>query len=400
MSYSLRRLKLFFPHKAFYKVPYLVPPWKEEEMGLLWDFFLRNKQLSGNNFEEEIKKHYKVSSNLIFFDAGRQALKTLLKNLSFPLGSEIIIPVLCCSILVRVIKECGLVASLADIGEDLCLTVDSIRKVVSTKTKGVILVHAGGAAASEYTKIVEFCKKNGLFLIDNAAQAWGNQIDGVWLGGMGNAGIVSFGLGKSTFGMGGGMLISNLRKIDDMGEQKNYSKFALMAFYLRYMKRGYTAPWFMCADKLNRKSENCNPKNISYFDKAIQHSLFKKIDTLIKERATISLEIISMLDKKPISFPQRNNLHVWTKLIIRLPEKLRNALERHLFMNRIETEDYYYPLHLKPDWKPRVKSNFSGYAVAEEAYKELLVLPNSPSLTLAHLNYLYGIIEKFKKQYL
>lgn len=401
MFHSLRRLKLFNPYKAFYKIPYLIPPWGVNEINLFWRYLQGFREISVIGFEEEIRKKLKAGYQITFFDSARHALKMLLKTLSFPCRSEIIIPTLCCGTVASVIEECALVSSLADVGEDLCLTVDSIKKVMSPKTKGVILVHAGGAQAREYKKIIEFCNKEGLYLIDNAAQAWGNQIDEIWLGGRGNAGLISFGIGKSTFGMGGGMLISTLSKLRNMGESKIYNKTALMTFYLQYLKRSYTAPLFMYINKLRKGLGNHNLKvrDISYFDKLLQYSLFKKIDTLIEKRKMISLEIMSIFDK-PSLFPQIDNLHIWTKLIIRLPEKSRNTFQKYLYLNKVETEDYCYPLHLRPYWKTRGKISLSGYPVAEQIYRELLVLPNSPRLTSSQLNYLYNVVKNFKERHL
>lgn len=400
MQNYLRKFKLLYPYKAFYKVPYLVPPWGEDEVKLFWDYWANPQHLPSDTFEEGLKKGLKVDANIFLVDSGRSALRALFRELSFPKGSEIIIPVLCCGAVPGVIKESGLVPSLADIGPDLCLTVDNIKKSISPKTKGVMLVHAGGAAASEYDRIAEFCSKNGLYFIDNAAPAWGNRINGIWLGGQGDSGVISFGLGKSTFGPGGGMLISKLSKVKGMGEHKLYNKAGLMLFYLKYLKRGYTAPLFMYAEKLMKGIENNDVRAINPFDRAIQSSIFKDLSELIKKRTAISLEVMSILDKKPASFPQRNNPHTWTKLIIKLPEKLRNIFQEYLYMHRIETEDYHCPFHLRSEWSAQVRSNPSGYPAAEQAYRELLVIPNSPGLTEAQLNYLYKVIKKFKEGYL
>lgn len=400
MINSLRRLKALYPYKVFYNVPYLVPPWSDEEIEIFWDYFLKGKNIPSDAFEDKIREKLKSNYNVFFVDSGRHAIKVLLKALSFPPKSEIIVPVLCCNAIPKTIEECGLTSSFADIGNDLCLTVDSIKKAISSKTKGIMLVHAGGAAAGEYKEIIEFCNRNGLFLIDNAAQSWGNETDGIWLGGRGNAGIVSFGLGKSTFGIGGGMLISNLSEIGNKGDRKIYNRLNLLDFYLQYLKRSYTAPFFLYINKLRPNANSKTIRDISHFDKMAQYSIFKHLDTIIKKRTEISLTLISILDKEPISFPQQENKHVWTKLIIRIPEKLRVTFQQYLYMNRIETEDYYNPHYLNNYWKDRAMFSKIGYPFAEKFYKELLILPNSPGLNYSQLKYLYRIIENFKGRHL
>lgn len=401
MKPSLRKLKLRYPHKAFYKVPYLLPPWGDEQIRLFWNYFLNKENCTIDSFEDEIKRKLRHNFNISFLDSGRHAIKVLLKILSFPFKSEIIIPVLSCNVIPETIIECGFIPSFADVGNDLCLTVESIKRSMSSKTKGVMLVHAGGAVANEYKEIIEFCNTNGLYLIDNAAQGWGNEMDGIWLGGRGDAGIISFGLGKSTFGIGGGILISNssaiIKKIDD---RKIYNRVTLMKFYLQYLKRSYTAPLFMCLNNCLTITGNDEVKQISYLDRALQYSIFIRIKRLIEERTEISLSIRSILHNSPILFPQEKNKHVWTKLIVKLPERLRIMLQKYLYMKRIETEDYHQPHYLNSYWKGRAKLSEAGYPSAGKIYKELLVLPNSPRLDSSQLNYLYKAIEEFKRKYL
>lgn len=393
--------KILYPYKAFYKVPYLVPPWGKEEINIFWRHFSGRDNMIADCLESRIKDKLQLNSNIIFLDSARHAIMVLLKTLSFPPESEIIVPVLCCSIIPKTIQECGLIPVFADIGEDLCLTVENINGVITSKTKGVMIVHVGGAVAEEYRKVVEFCKEKGLYFIDNAAPAWGNDIDGIWLGGRGDAGIISFGIGKSTFGIGGGALISNLPiTTEKMTERETYNKLKLIKFYLKYFKRNYTAPFFMYLDKCMDNGVNNEIKLISYLDRALQSSISNNLGGLIKKRTEISLNIISILNKPSASFPQERNKHVWTKLIIKLPEKLKIKLQRYLYMKRIETEDYQYPHYLDKYWDDIANFSKSEYPSAEKIYRELLILPNSPGLTKTQLDYLYKTLEKFKINYL
>jgi dTDP-4-amino-4,6-dideoxygalactose transaminase len=400
MKPVLRNLKVFYPHKAFYKVPYLIPPWAEPETGLFRSLLLNKGYICEDSFVEEVKKNMASGSRVYLLDSGRHAIKLLLKNAPLPQQSEIVVPVMCCNVIPKTIEECGFVPLFADVGADLCLTVESIEAAISPKTKGVILVHAGGAAASEYKEIIEFCKASGLYLIDNAAQAWGNEMEGIWLGGRGNAGIVSFGLGKSTFGLGGGMLVTNSLKIDNPKSRKTYSKPELIRFYLKYLMRGYTAPLFMFFDKCFPDAKDSNVMQASLVDIFLQYSMFRRLEAIIKRRTEISLRVKSILNNHFVSFPQGENNHVWTKLIVRLPEELNIRFQRYLYMKRIETEDYHSPHYLNLYWKSRGIFSESGYKQAEEMHRELLVLPNSPSLSLTQLEYLYRNIEAFKEKYL
>ena len=402
MSSDLRKYKLLYTYKAFYKVPYLLPPWGSEEDALFWDYFFnKNKDtFLTDDFEERINKKLRVGFGVSLLVSGRQALRLLLEGTAFSHGSEIIVPVFCCNVVPKTIKECGLTPVFADVGEDLCLTVKDIKRMLSPKTKAIMLIHAGGAAAGEYKEISEFCGANGLFLIDNAAQGWGNEVDGIPLGGMGNAGIVSFGLGKSTFGIGGGMLVADARTIKKIDEGRAYSKAELLEFYLQYLRRTHTAPFFMYLNKLKNETSVSEIKGISRFDRTLQYSLFKNLDTLIKRRGEISMGLMAILDNSPVSFPQKGNKHAWTKLIVRMPERLKKTFQRYLYLRHIETEDYYSPHYLNGYWREAGRFSGAGYPSVDKIYKEVFILPNSPRLNSTQLEYLYDVVGRFKVKYL
>lgn len=396
---DLRIQKALFPFKSFYRIPYLLVPWLEKEVNIFWyHFFDRNK--ASVDLQETIKKKLNPGQKIFLLDSGRHALKMLLDSADFGRGAEIIVPVLCCNVIPKTIFDSGYTPVFADIGEDLCLTVDSIKKVVSKNTKSVMLVHAGGAAAAEYKNIVEYCNTNGLFLIDNAAQAWGNELDGLWLGAKGNAGITSFGLGKSTFGVGGGALFTNSETIEKVDDQDKYSKARLLGFYLQYVKRSHTEPFFMFLNKICSRADGGRIRSISGLDLNLQLALLEDMDKIISRRTEISLEIISRLSAGGVNFPQENNKHVWTKLIITLPGKLKACLAKYLYMNRIESEAYYQPHYVNRYWIENSRFSDKGYAMAEKLTGRLLVLPNSPRLSSTQLEYLYKKLEQFKAQYL
>lgn len=75
----------------------------------------------------------------------------------------------------------GLVPVLADVDESLCLSVESVEKLVTPKTKGVIFVAIGGNSG-RIKEIQEFCSKNGLAFIVDAAHAAGSKLNGEVLG--------------------------------------------------------------------------------------------------------------------------------------------------------------------------------------------------------------------------
>lgn len=70
-----------------------------------------------------------------------------------------------------------LIPKFADVDSSLCITVETIERQLTEKTKAVIFVSIGGNSG-ELTKVQDFCKSHGLTLILDAAHACGSRLDG------------------------------------------------------------------------------------------------------------------------------------------------------------------------------------------------------------------------------
>lgn len=93
-----------------------------------------------------------------------------------------------------------------DIGENSHhVTLDSLKTMKSSKTKAVILTHLFGAMVEETGAIAEWCKKEGLILIEDSAQAIGSRLVGVGkAGSIGHCSSYSFNSNKVIPGINGG----------------------------------------------------------------------------------------------------------------------------------------------------------------------------------------------------
>ncbi|MDR1857754.1 MAG: DegT/DnrJ/EryC1/StrS family aminotransferase [Desulfovibrio sp.] len=86
------------------------------------------------------------------------------------------------------------------------VTADTVAKVLSPRTRAVVVVHLYGFAA-DMPAIAELCRKRGILCIEDAAQAIGAELQGVKAGAFGDMGIFSFHSHKNLTTLGeGGML--------------------------------------------------------------------------------------------------------------------------------------------------------------------------------------------------
>jgi perosamine synthetase len=74
---------------------------------------------------------------------------------------------------------------------------------------GVLWVHIGGVISPEFPAVVEYCRRQGLFILEDAAHAHGSQLAGVKAGNLADAGAFSFFPTKVMTTCEGGMITTN-----------------------------------------------------------------------------------------------------------------------------------------------------------------------------------------------
>jgi L-glutamine:scyllo-inosose aminotransferase/L-glutamine:2-deoxy-scyllo-inosose/3-amino-2,3-dideoxy-scyllo-inosose aminotransferase len=125
-------------------------------------------------------------------------------------GDEVIVPgqtwVACASAVAAV----GAVPVLADVDiETLCISPDQISKLISPKTKAIIVVHAFCKIAP-ISDIVHIATQNALKVIEDCSQAHGAELNGRKVGTFGDVGVFSFQQSKVlTSGEGGAVITDN-----------------------------------------------------------------------------------------------------------------------------------------------------------------------------------------------
>ena len=92
--------------------------------------------------------------------------------------------------------------------EDLCMSVEDLKRKVTPNTKVVIVVHIGGYIAFQIEEIAAFCKEKGIALVEDCAHVHGGTWNGKTGGHFGFAGAYSFYATKTMPTGDGGMVVS------------------------------------------------------------------------------------------------------------------------------------------------------------------------------------------------
>ncbi|MFH1788030.1 MAG: aminotransferase class I/II-fold pyridoxal phosphate-dependent enzyme, partial [Candidatus Altiarchaeota archaeon] len=179
----------------------------------------------GKLFEEKVRQHLN-SENFVTTSSGRRALYLALKALSLKKGDEVIVPAFTIDLIPMILRKMGLVPVTVDARlDDYNMDSSLIPDVISKKTKAVVAVHTFGCP-SDLKSLRQICDDHGLFLVENAASAFGAEYAGKPVGTFGDVGVLSFGFGKSiSMGGAGGLVFNDLElfkkiKLDTSGKHK------------------------------------------------------------------------------------------------------------------------------------------------------------------------------------
>ena len=180
-------------------------------------------------FETELGQ-YTGAKHAITCGSGTDAITIALLALGLEPGDEVIVPDFTFIAPAECVMRLGGIPKFADIdAETLQISAESIEKLISEKTCGIIAVNLFGQCP-DYKKIQEIAKKHGLWLIEDSAQAFGATQDGKQACTFGDISTTSFYPAKplGCYGDGGALftqddgLAQKIRLIANHGSSKRY----------------------------------------------------------------------------------------------------------------------------------------------------------------------------------
>jgi 8-amino-3,8-dideoxy-alpha-D-manno-octulosonate transaminase len=144
--------------------------------------------------------------------SGTAALSVAIGALGVGPGDEVLIPglmwVSCASAVVRA----GAIPRLVDIDDTFCMDPMDLERKIGPRSRAVLCVHISGAPGNVQT-IAEICRRRGVPLIEDCAQAAGATQNGRAVGTFGDLGIFSFQLNKGITSGEGGLVVSQHRDL-------------------------------------------------------------------------------------------------------------------------------------------------------------------------------------------
>ena len=140
--------------------------------------FISGTSPTVQEFENELASKFDRKKYCVALSNGSVALDVALQLYDFKKDDEVIVPsftiISCLSAILRT-KATPIFCD-ADINS-WNMTLENIKKVITKNTKAIILVHLYGLVG-EVNEIVDYCNKNNIIIIEDAAESHGQVVGG------------------------------------------------------------------------------------------------------------------------------------------------------------------------------------------------------------------------------
>ncbi len=167
----------------------------------------------GLEFEEMFRK-WSGAAMAVSTTNGTAALHVGIASLGIGPGDEVLVPSYSFIASSFAIAQAGAVPIFCDVTEDHTIDPEDIKRKITSKTRGIVVVHLYGVVA-DMDSIMRIAEENALYVIEDAAQCIGGEYKGKKAGTIGDVGCFSFCQSKHfTTGGEGGMVVS---KSEDVG---------------------------------------------------------------------------------------------------------------------------------------------------------------------------------------
>lgn len=322
------------------------------------------------NFEAAIAEYTGAPYCSVMMN-GTVTLLAALMAMEVGAGDEVIVPDFTMSATSHAVCLAGAKPVFVDIERStLCMDFEKMQEAVTPKTKAVILVDLNGRYPDHMEDIIAFCKKRGLWLIEDAAQALGSAYKGKALGTLGDLGSYSFSMPKIiTTGQGGAVvtaseeLYEKLLKIRDFGREKAGAD--------NYMMIG---------------------ANFKFTDlqAVIGIEQMKKMPDRVERKKAICQRYDELLDNVQGTAIFHNDYKDTAPCFYELLCDDRDGMVEFLKSKNIGARRFYPPLHSEPAYGIE-----ASYPVAEEISAKGLWLPSSVLLTDEQIAYICSCVSEF-----
>ena len=336
-----------------------------------------------DKFENDFRKKFAKNYSVVATGSGTDSLHLAYILAGLKKGDEVITTIFTCTATNIPMLYMGLKIKFADVDRNtMNISVESIKKLITKKTKAIVVVHYGGLPC-DMDEIKLIAKKNKLILIEDAAHAIGAKYNNKTIGSLCDFSTFSFQAIKHfTTGDGGILTIKNKKLaekakrirwfgIDRKKKQQGIWKNDVYEIGYKYQMTDIAAT--MGCDSLNE------------FDRIIKHR--QKIYKTYLNEFSDNKKVISIHDNDA-----KKEHGAW---LFTINVNNKDELQRKLRQHSIETNQVHFRNDRYSIFKKFIRAKkFPNMDYLENRY---LVLPVHHKVTVSDAKYISKLVNKFSK---
>lgn len=267
--------------------------------------------------------------------------------------------------------------------------INSISKLVTAKTKAIVVVHLYGLICPHIQEICNLARERGIYVVEDCAQSLGAKKSGLGCGSFGDLGCFSFHAQKNLSTLGeGGMLTTK------------HAEFAALIPGLRLNGHrpfpNRERDWLPAMVNVDEDLEDAWPikSSMTEVQAAVGRSLLKRLDSMISKRRQRALSLRDKIKQNfnEIQFQAQQDQEVHANHLIPFWVKDKNVSRDeivHLLRESygIKAIIQYHPLH-KYDLFRKKGHGLADVPESEDLYANMVSLPFSLIHSDLEFNYL------------
>ena len=288
-------------------------------------------------------------------------------------GDEVIVPEITWVATASAVAYTGATPVFCDIEEgSWCLNIQSAENLISSKTKAIIPVHLYGHPAN-MPEIMLLAKKNGLYVIEDAAPSIGSEIAGKKTGSFGHISGFSFQGAKILVTGEGGMLVSN--------DEDIFNKAKLLGDHGRDPSKPLTAIEIGYKYKMSNIQAALGLAQIERVDELVARK--RQINTCYRDNLD-SLDGVNVSCELPNC---KSNYWMTSIEIIDADNNIRNQIMRSLKDYNVDSRPVFSPMSSLPMFS-RKEENPVAYRIGTSAIN----IPSGHNLTQDQIDHVCDVL--------
>ena len=336
--------------------------------------------------EEILEKRWNVP-RVLTVTSCTHAMELALLTAELKPEAEVIVPTFTYVSSAQAVLRSGGTPVFADVDPETgMITRETVEQSLTNNTEAVMMVHYGGFPGS-MREIKKLCETEDLFLLEDAAQAFGSRRGDHPAGTVGRFGAISFHGTKSlTCGEGGILIVNNeadisrAEMIRDKGTDRSATRLGDVDRYTwRTIGSSYVLSDILGAVLLKqiRRWNEIHEKR-----RAVQDAIRRGIESIDTHDHFQAL--------KPPSHAEENG-HI-TAFLFEPPQR-RNWMLQALQAEGIQAREHYHLLHNSPYAQKHLPTDRS-FPGADRFKRRILRLPAYPDLSKQQIKMIIQAVEK------